>query len=95
MNLLTLGCGVQIIALTLGWLVSYPATTYTMNYWGSQVNGCPFTVDFVPAAIVNTVAFGTGAPILAAGGTFAWDTINQNDVIPGPRAQRKNLPLCD
>jgi len=89
------GCGLQLVIIALGWFISFPATRYVMDYWGSQINQCPFTTPLVPTAIVNTVAFGTGAPILAAGGTFAWETINQNDVIPGPRAQRKGLPVCE
>jgi len=87
--------GFQVAVLIFGWVISYPATTYTMNYWGSQVNSCPFTVGVAPAVIVNTLSFGTGAPILAAGLTFARDSINQNDIPPGPRAVRKNIPTCE
>lgn len=92
---LGVGCGLQIMILVLAWIISFPATRYVMDYWGSQKNQCSFTTPIAPTAIVNTLAFGTGAPVLAAGATFAWETINQNDVIPGPRAARKNLPVCD
>lgn len=92
---LATGCGLQLAILALGWVISFPATRYVMDYWGSQINQCSFATPLVPGAIVNTVTFGTGLPVLVAGGTFAWETITQDDVMPGPRAQRKGLSVCD
>jgi hypothetical protein len=94
-SFLATGCGLQILFLGVVWGISYPATAYTLDYWGSQINSCPYTTPWYVNAGVNTLAFSTGAPILAAGGTLAIEAINQNDVIPGPRASRRNLPTCD
>ena len=84
---LGVGCGLQITILALLWLVSFPATQYSLNYWGSKHNQCVFKTPLAATALINSIAFGTGLPIIVAGGTFAWDTISiSNDL---------DLPPCN
>ena len=94
-HLLGLGCGFQIAVLAGLLVINQLAVSYVMNYGISQVKECPFTTPAYVTIPVNLVTVWTmPMPIVAAVGTWAFDVLAEDDVLPGPRAKKLGLPTC-
>lgn len=93
------GCALVAIVASLGLIVggiavSYFATSYSLNYWGSQYRGCPMEFGVVPKVALTVITPGYIFPVALV--TYIFDEANGgNDVPTAPRARQLGIPVCD
>jgi hypothetical protein len=92
-NLFAVGCALQSGVLITGFVVSYLLAGYSLNYWGSQYKGCPTTFGVLPKVGLTIITPGMIVP--AALVTAILDGVKDDDVLPGPRAKKMGLELCN
>jgi hypothetical protein len=87
------GCLLPVAVVAVGFIPSYLMAGYTLDYWGSQYRGCPTSFGPIPKLGLTIVTPGIIVP--GALVTLIADQVKPDDVMPGPRAEKLGLPLCD